>query len=113
MTINERIELIIKELGLNNNSFAKKLNVSRTVTFNITGGRNTKPSYDLLEKILFAFDNINAEWLLRGNGEMFASKSDPQTDYTQTIELLKDQLKKSNAMNEKLLKIIENSLAKK
>lgn len=113
MTINERIELTIKELGLNNNSFAKKLNVSRTVTFNITSGRKTKPSYDLLEKIVLTFDNINAEWLLRGNGEMLTTESDLQTDCKQTIELLKEQLKKSNEMNEKLIQIIENSLNKK
>jgi len=69
MTINKRIELIIKYLGMNNNSFSKKINVNPTVIHNIIKGRN-KPSYDILTAILSTFDNINPTWLLTGEGEM-------------------------------------------
>lgn len=112
MTINERIMLIIKELELNNNSFAKKLNVSPTVTFNVVGGRYTKPSYELLEKIILTFDNISTEWLLRERGEMFIRNSTQNCDSSQTIELLKGQLKEVNEINKRLLDIIHSTVAK-
>lgn len=69
MTINNRIELIVNELNLNNNSFAVKLGVNPTITHNIIKGRNA-PSYDLLNKISLTFDNINADWLLTGKGNI-------------------------------------------
>lgn len=65
----------MRELSLNNNAFAKQINTSPTVTFNVISGRMTKPSYDLLEKIVFTFDNVSCEWLLRGEGDMFKNKS--------------------------------------
>lgn len=123
MTINERISLLIKLLDLNNNSFAKTLNVNPTVTFNVISGRNTKPSYDLLEKIAFTFDNINTEWLLKGKGEVFTSgsktvaPSNPNTkksvsshnEHTDEMtKLLKAQLEEMTKMNRDLTKIVLN-----
>lgn len=69
MTINERIQQVIKHLGLNNNSFSKQIDVNPTVIHNIIKGRNA-PSYDILNRICLSFDNINPTWLLTGNGEM-------------------------------------------
>jgi phage repressor protein C with HTH and peptisase S24 domain len=72
MTINKRIELIISTLGLNKNSFSNRIKVNPTVIHNIIKGRNA-PSYDLLNKIVLTFDNINPSWLLTGEGEMLKS----------------------------------------
>lgn len=120
MTINERLSLLIKALGLNNNSFAKKLNVNPAVTFNIIEGRRTKPSYDLLEKIVFTFDNINLYWLLKGEGDMFRQNPTPlNTDENpepttrepdgrdEFIELLKKQLDEANRMNQDLMHLLK------
>lgn len=124
MTINERISLLIKLLDLNNNSFAKALDVNPTVTFNVISGRNTKPSYDLLEKIVFTFDNINTEWLLKGRGEVFTSgvkttttisttgtkkTVSPQNENTAEItKILKTQLEEMTKMNRDLTTIVLN-----
>lgn len=70
-SINDRIELIIKELGFNKNSFSKKIGLDNNTTItNIVSGRRSKPSYDLLNKIILSFDSINSEWLLTGEGPM-------------------------------------------
>lgn len=69
ITINERIQQIIKHLELNNNSFSKQIEVNPTVIHNIIKGRNA-PSYDILNKISLSFDNIYPTWLLTGKGEM-------------------------------------------
>lgn len=129
-TINERIKLVMSDLGYNNNSFAKALGVNPTVTFNITGGRENNPSYEFLQKLIFTFDNINPTWLLKGEGEMHIDSSNtpkkdkkndtsvvvsekPKSyDHMMTIDILKDQLKISNEANKDLLIILKNFSAK-
>jgi len=101
MTINNRIELLIKELGLNNNSFSNKIGVNSTVIHNITKGRNS-PSFDIMNKIVLTFDNINSEWLLTGEGEMLKDASQQTKKVVQTevpqkgFELLIEHLKAEN-----------------
>lgn len=129
-TINERIKLVMSDLGYNNNSFAKALGVNPTVTFNITGGRENNPSYEFLQKLIFTFDNINPTWLLKGEGDMHidssntpkkdkkndtsvaASEKPKSYDHMMTIDILKDQLKISNEANKDLLIILKNFSSK-
>ncbi|MEG1794745.1 MAG: hypothetical protein RSF94_02540 [Rikenellaceae bacterium] len=133
MTINERISLLIKLLGLNNNSFAKALGVNPTVTFNVISGRNTKPSYDLLEKIVFTYDNINTEWLLKEIGEVFTdthkkfdlqeakssrndikkAASSKNEDTAEINFFLKSQLSEMTQMNRDLTTIVLNLTSKR
>lgn len=61
--ISDRIARIIEELGLNSNSFAKKLNVSSSVIYNILKGNND-PSFKLLSNIIDTF-NVNPEYLIK------------------------------------------------
>ena len=81
MTINNRIELIINSLELNNNSFSMRIGVNSTVTHNIVKGRNA-PSYDVLQKILSSFDNISADWLITEKGEMI--NNNKRIEYTKS-----------------------------
>lgn len=121
-TINERLGQLIKELQLNNNSFAKAIRVNPVVTFNIIEGRKTKPSFDLLQKILVTFDNINAAWLITGKGSIFVSNSyaknlntkhinDSDNSINSIIEsqerlisAITDHLKTNNELNKEMLK---------
>lgn len=68
LDINKRIESIIKDFGLNKNSFASKLDTSYARIDNIVSGRQSKPSYELIVKIITEF-KVNPEWLLLGIGE--------------------------------------------
>ena len=73
-SINERLTLIINQLGLNKNSFSNKIGLSsNSVIENIVSGRKSKPSFDVLQKTLSTFESINARWLITGRGEMFNS----------------------------------------
>lgn len=76
-TISERLEILIRELGLNSNSFSKALGYANN---NVTIGRiiNDKeksPSYDTLQKILEAFPRINPTWLLTGEAPIFRGEA--------------------------------------
>ena len=61
----ERIKRIISDSGLSNSSFADKIGVPRSPISHILSGRNN-PSLDLIIKILRNFDDINADFLLKG-----------------------------------------------
>ena len=61
----ERIKKIISDSGLSNSSFADKIGVPRSSISHILSGRNN-PSLDLIIKILRNFDDINADFLLKG-----------------------------------------------
>lgn len=71
MGINDRISDLISDLQTNPNSFADQIGVKSPVIYNIIKGRRSKPSYDLLQKILITYSAINANWLLKGEGPIW------------------------------------------
>lgn len=66
MSIQERLQMILKMHNLSPSAFADKLGVQRSNISHVLSGRN-KPSLDLLEKIVNAFPRVNAHWLITGN----------------------------------------------
>jgi len=68
--IKERIRRIISKKGLSPSKFADTIGVQRSGISHILSGRN-KPSLELLNKILINFPDINAGWLITGNGDAF------------------------------------------
>jgi len=70
MTINDRVKLLRKELGLTQSEFGKKITVAQSYLTSIENGNR-----DVTEKILLlicAVYNVSEEWLRYGKGEMFA-----------------------------------------
>jgi len=56
--------------------FADILGVQRSGISHILSGRN-KPGFDLIEKIVTKFPDINAEWLITGKGKMYKEANPP------------------------------------
>lgn len=105
--IGKRFEVLKVKFNLNNSTFGDMIGTSDTVIRYIITNRN-KPSFDILKKILHTFENINAEWLLLGTGEMLKNKenlsvvTEPREDYS---------LKTNNEMEKKLfLDLVERNL---
>lgn len=69
--INDRLNRLITVMEMNPTSFSDSVGVNVTVIFNIIKGRRSKPSYDLILKILRTYDKLNAEWLIKGEGTMW------------------------------------------
>lgn len=65
MLTNERIKSIMLSKGMNAADFAKAVDVKRANLSHVLSGRN-KPSFDFIAKILKAFPNVNASWLILG-----------------------------------------------
>ena len=70
-SISERIDVVIKELGHNKNSFSKAIGMGNNVTIGRIINEKRDPSYDVLQRIIQTFGHtINAKWLLTGEGQM-------------------------------------------
>lgn len=61
---------LMQFLNLTAARFADRIGVQRSSISHIISGRN-QPSYDFILKILDTFEEVNAEWLLTGKGNMF------------------------------------------
>ena len=81
MSISERLQFIIDEIfGGNKAAFARAIDIAPTSISNYLGKeRASKPSSDILEKIVNSVDKINAYWLLTGKGDAFASNTQYST----------------------------------
>lgn len=65
MSIQDRLQIIIKMHSLSPSAFADQIGVQRSNVSHVLSGRN-KPSLDFLEKIIVSFPRVNAHWLITG-----------------------------------------------
>ena len=113
-TINGRIREIILSAGITDSAFAKRIGVTQSVRASMFQ-RGTEPSAKVLTSILLTYEDISAEWLLRGKGQMLLSEVTPDpnieqmkrlvdtittlqgiiTEQTKTNQLLTEELKKA------------------
>ena len=70
MNEKERIEQVIKSLGLSARQFAEQIRVQPGTISNMMSGRNN-PSYDVIKRIMQRYPTLNPEWLIVGKGEMW------------------------------------------
>ncbi len=87
MGINNRVADLINHLEMNPNSFADSIGVKGTVIYNIVKGRRSKPSFDLLQKILITYQTINANWLLSGQGSVLKEEEEAATKKPVAVRL--------------------------
>ena len=73
LSLHERIDALIKALGMKKTEFAKKLNLSQPFVSELCSGRSC-PSDRTISDICREFD-VNETWLRTGEGEMFIEKS--------------------------------------
>lgn len=69
----DRIIQFLKEKNLTSTKFADEIGVQRSSISHILSGRN-KPSFDFIEKMLKAYPDIDAQWLITGKGNMLSNQ---------------------------------------
>lgn len=74
MDITLKIRELIDAENMTISSFEKKIGASNN-TIRVLLDRNSNVSGAILNKILIAFPNVSAEWLLRGNGTMYLNST--------------------------------------
>ncbi|VAW14890.1 hypothetical protein MNBD_BACTEROID01-2413 [hydrothermal vent metagenome] len=77
----ERIKTFMKAKGINAAELADTIGVQRSNVSHVLNGRN-KPGFSFIEKLLHAYPDLNARWLLIGGEEMLkkakATTTQPQ-----------------------------------
>lgn len=89
----DRIIKFLKEMNLTSTKFADEIGVQRSSISHILSGRN-KPSFDFIEKMLIAYPDIDAQWLITGKGTMNSDqpslfnqqKDDIKQNYSTALE---------------------------
>ena len=69
MVIHQRITRVRKHKGMSQKEFSAIIGVSQSYLSEVENGKS-KPSLELLSGIVNRFNDINADWLLTGRGEM-------------------------------------------
>jgi predicted transcriptional regulator len=80
-TINQRLNFLLNTLGMKAGPFSRALGLSETTIRNYID-RNSKPSSEVLEKIVNTFKQVNLVWLVTGVGEHFLPESYEVTQST-------------------------------
>jgi len=78
-TINQRIEQIISNANITVKEFARIAGVPQT-TLNEAATKNKDIRFSLIEKIYAVSDNIDANWILTGKGEMYKTECNAGKD---------------------------------
>lgn len=113
MTLSERIREIRISSGDTQTKFAKKLSISRSAVSKIESGENTPSSQTIA--LICKIYNINYQWLVNGNGEMFKKdNSDAQAIVDEVMtgdnEFAKNILAKLAKLSDERWKQIEEIL---
>lgn len=90
-TVLERLKLFISESGLTSRAFAIKIDFNYSTLNNYLTGRRATIDLDLIDKTISSFENLSAEWLMRGKGEMLLASEQP-TDAEDRMNKLIDTI---------------------
>lgn len=103
MSIQERLQLILKMHNLTPSVFADKLGVQRSNVSHVISGRN-KPSLDFLEKIILNFPRVNAHWLLTGQ---MSTSPEVKLEMKKAEEAIVEKEVLNDSANDSIVKIVE------
>lgn len=105
--IEERLKAVIAYSGLNDSAFARKIGVQQmTLWRQINGAR--KISLETIMAVADAFPEIDANWLLRGNGSMLTNNDAQEKRLDNLIDVISMQQETIKNLQEKI-KQLQNS----
>ena len=73
VTIYQRVKCVLEDKSISVNALSKQINVAQaTLNPQLRGDRTL--AANIVEKILDAFPDVSAEWLMRGVGTMYVKE---------------------------------------
>ncbi|WP_321373757.1 helix-turn-helix transcriptional regulator [uncultured Draconibacterium sp.] len=88
----DRIKNFIEAKGISAGELAAVLDVQRSNISHILNGRN-KPGASFIEKLLLEFPDLNARWLLTGEGDMFSGQVSVASTPQQKLPIVEETIK--------------------
>jgi hypothetical protein len=102
-TINQRLEALVHALGFSSlNAFDKALQVPRNTTVCYVGEQKSKPGPEFLRKLFVTFPNVDARWVITGEGSSFTPEK-LRKDYIETIEQRLEMSERTNRRYETMI----------
>ncbi len=111
----ERLKSLISGLGISQKSLAEDIGVSRAQINLIVKGERALTE-NIVYRIERKFPNVNAEWLMTGEGQMFKAQ-DSDTDESDLQEIVRkqkeelarmaDQLMREKKLNDDLIEVLK------
>ena len=79
-TIYQRVKLVLEDKSISVNALSKQINVAQaTLNPQLRGDRTL--AANIVAKILTAFPDVSAEWLMRGVGTMYINQDADYSSY--------------------------------
>ena len=69
MDVTKRVKKIIEYYNISAVDFANKVGIQKSSVSHLLSGRN-KPSFDFVNKLASAFEDVNIDWFITGKGKM-------------------------------------------
>lgn len=80
VTIYQRVKLVLEDKSISVNALSKQISVAQaTLNPQLRGDRTL--AANIVEKILTAFPDVSAEWLMRGVGTMYSNQDADDSSY--------------------------------
>lgn len=98
-TVLDRLKLFISTLEMTPRAFAIKIDFNYSTLNNYLTGRRTTIDLELISRTISSFENLSAEWLMRGKGEMLLTSEqstgaeDRMSKLIDTITFQQDTIK--------------------
>lgn len=108
MNIQDRIKMVIQMHNLTSSAFADRIGVQRSSVSHILTGRNN-PSLDFIEKTLYHFPRVNADWLIMGKTTIVQSLDKSDIESPKDLFVKSDELEEYTA-NKKLEKVTKTRI---
>jgi transcriptional regulator with XRE-family HTH domain len=103
LDIAERIVRVRKEKGLNGEQMGAILGIGRAAVSQIENGKS-KPTIEGLARLVEAYGDLNAKWLLTGKGNMLANEGVGAVSGADCWDMLKAERVKTQTLEEILKK---------
>jgi hypothetical protein len=118
MDIADRLQELLNIWKLNPNQFAKELGYERPEKIYGILSKKFKPSFDTLIDIITQYPQVNANWLLKGEGSMFKETEAPgspsstlEAEKIKWLEVQITEKEKQLADKERIIAILEKQIA--
>lgn len=96
MDVNKRLKLLMQTLGLNNTTFSNEIGLANNVTILRIARDGNAPSFKVIYMIKSRYPNLDLNWFLFNEGEMWLDKKiwEKEVEESEENEKLDELIKK-------------------